>query len=51
MNVDKIFHYLVNGTFSVMKGPILSVLIVCVVVSLIRHPPGHLSVMDRIDVN
>ncbi len=50
--MDKIFHYLVNGTFCVMKGPILSLLIVCVVVSLIRHPPANsLTLIESTSIN
>jgi hypothetical protein len=29
-----------SGTFNMMKGLILSALMICVVVSLVRHPPG-----------
>jgi hypothetical protein len=29
-----------NGTLNMMKGLILFALMVCVVVSLVRHPPG-----------
>jgi hypothetical protein len=36
----KALHYLTNGTLNMMKGLILSALMVCVVVSLVRHPPG-----------
>jgi len=33
-------HYLMNGTLNMMKGLILFALMVCVVGSLVRHPPG-----------
>ncbi len=46
--MDKAFNYLVKGTFNVMKGLLLSVLMVCIVVSLVRHPPGRLrSIFNR----
>ena len=41
--MDKTFRYLLKGTFNVMKGPFLSLLMVAIVVSLVRHPPGRLS--------
>ncbi len=38
--MDKARHRLINGVLNMMKGLILSALMVCVVVSLVRHPPG-----------
>lgn len=38
--LDKAIKYLVNGTLVVMKGLILSTLMICVVVSLVRHRHG-----------
>ncbi len=40
--MDQTFHRLMNGTFNVMKGPILSLLMVSIVISLARRPPGRL---------
>ena len=39
-DMGRAFHYLMNGTLNMMKGLILSALMVWVVVSLVRHLPG-----------
>ena len=40
-DMGKALHYLMNGTLNMMKGLILSALMICVLVSLVRHPPGE----------
>ncbi len=42
-NMDKTLNYLLKGAFNVMKSPILFFLIVGIVISLVRHPPGRVS--------
>ncbi len=41
--MDKTLNYLLKGAFNVMKSPILFFLIVGIVISLVRHPPGRVS--------
>ncbi len=41
--MDNTFNYLLKAALNVMKGPILFLLMVGIVVSLVRHPPGRLS--------
>lgn len=41
-DMEKTIHALMHGTFNVMKGPLLLVLLLSIVVSLVRHPPGRL---------
>ena len=38
--LSKALRYLMNGTLNMIKGLILSALLICVVISLVRHPPG-----------
>ena len=45
--MDKILANIVSGVINVMKGPILFLLMVCIVVSLTRHPPSRLAVFDH----
>jgi hypothetical protein len=40
--MDKALHTLTHGTFNAMKGPLLSLLMLSIVVSLARRPPGRL---------
>jgi len=35
--MDRIFIYLMKGTFNAMKGPILSISMLCIMVSIARH--------------
>ncbi len=44
--MDKARHHLINGVLNMMKGLILSALMVCVVVSLVRRPPGVFNNRD-----
>ena len=40
--MEKALHTVMHGTFNAMKGPLLSFLMLSIVVSLVRHPPGRL---------
>ena len=40
--MDKTLHSIFNGAFGWVKGPLLCFLMLCIVVSLVRHPPGRL---------
>ena len=41
--MQKSVHSLMNGAFNVLKGPTLSILMIFVVISLWRLPPGRLE--------
>jgi hypothetical protein len=41
--MDKFVHCIVNGAFAAMKGPLLFILLISIVVSLVRRPPGRLA--------
>ena len=41
--MDKTFQFIFHGAFSCIKGPVIFLLLVGMVVSLVRHPPGQLS--------
>ncbi|HZT26787.1 MAG TPA: hypothetical protein VFA57_13895 [Pseudolabrys sp.] len=45
--MDKALENLMNGTFNLVKGPVLSILMLSIVVSLVRHPPSRLSEPHR----
>ena len=39
--MERVFNYLMKGTFNAMKGPILSILMLSIVVSIARHLPSR----------
>jgi hypothetical protein len=41
-DMEKAIHALMHGTFNAMKGPLLCILMLSIVVSLVRSPPGRL---------
>lgn len=41
--MDKILQTIFNGTFALIRGPLLLVLMASIVVSLARHRPAELS--------
>ncbi len=43
MEIEKAFVYLVRSMCSLVKGPALSLLMLMVVISLVRYPPGRLG--------
>jgi hypothetical protein len=45
--MEKALHTVMHGTFNAMKGPLLSFLMLSIVVSLVRHPPGRLLARAR----
>jgi len=40
--MEKTIHFLMHGTFNAMKGPLLCILMLSIVFSLVRSPPGRL---------
>jgi hypothetical protein len=36
-------HYFVSASLNILKGPALSLLMLCIVILLVRHPPGCVS--------
>ena len=40
--MDKALHTLTHGAFNAMKGPLLSLLLLSILISLARQPPGRL---------
>jgi hypothetical protein len=46
--MDGILHAMVNGTFALIRGPLLLLLMASIVVSVARHPPGPLAPTHRL---
>ncbi|MGB7256784.1 MAG: hypothetical protein ACRECC_02460 [Pseudolabrys sp.] len=41
--MEKIVKAILNGAFTAVKGPLFFILMVSVVLSVARHPPGRLA--------
>lgn len=50
--MDWVFNYITKRTIDAMKGPILSILMLCIIVSIARHLPGRpYEVSDHRETN